>query len=240
MKQSVENQIKEAFEAWDEEKTEVGFDKAALWTSMNENKLKPIIFFSWYKVASVAIILLLSGALAFSFQAQCDLQCQNQQLVLSLNQTKQTNKPVIEKQIEEKIVYQTQIKEVESASARKAFADLAFQYENLKKENVLLKKDLNQFDSQFAYLSDSLKSLEGNWARIEKGYAMELQQLKASSQSNGLSIDIDEEALLALANEMPKQENKNQEPTKRLTLKFRNSSSNSETSAPLFRDIDSK
>ena len=240
MKQSVENQIKEAFEAWDEEKTEVGFDKSALWTSMNENKLKSIIIFSWYKVASIAIILLLSGALAFSFQAQCDLQCHNQQLVLSLKQTKQTNKPVIEKQIEEKIIYQIQIKEVESPEARNAFAELETQYENLQNENIRLKKDVNQFETQFAYLSDSLKSLEGNWARIEKSYAMEIEQLEASSQSNGLSIDIDEEALMALANEMPKQENKNQQPTKRLTFKFRNSSSNSETSAPLFRDIDSK
>jgi len=240
MKQSVENKIKEAFEAWDEEKTEVGFDKAALWASMNENKLKPIILFSWYKVASIAIILLLSGALAFSFQSQCDLQCQNQQLVLSLKQTKQTNKPLIEKQIEEKIVYQTQIKEVESSEAKKAFAELSTEYEYLQKENIRLKQDVNQFETQFVYLSDSLKSLEGNWTRIEKGYAMEIEQLKASSQSTGLSIDIDEEALLALADEMPKLENKNQSPTKRLTLKFKNSSSNSETSAPLFRAKNSK
>lgn len=240
MKQSVENQIKEAFEAWDDEKTEIGFDKAALWTSMNENKQKPIIFFSWYKVASIAIILLLSGALAFSYQAQCHLHCQNQQLVLNLKQAKQTSKPIIEKQIEEKIIYQTQIKEVESSQARKAFAELTTQYKSLLKENTQLKHEALQSEMKYASLSENLKSLEGNWARIEKSYAMELKQLKAFSQSNSLSIDIDEEALLALADEIPKQENKNQSPTKRLTLKFKNSRSKSETSAPLFRYIDSK
>lgn len=240
MKQSVENKMREAFEAWDEEKTEIGFDKAALWASMNENKVKPIISFSWYKVASIVIILLLSGALAISFQAQCDLQCQNQELALNLKKAKQTNKPRIEKQIEEKIVYRTQIKEVESANARKVFTDLTTQYENLQNENVRLKQDVNLYKAQFACLNDSLKSLNGNWARIEKSYEMEIAQLKASSQSKGLSIDIDEEALLALANEMPKQENKNQQSTKGLTLKIGNSSSESETSAPLFRTIDSK
>jgi len=240
MKQSVENQIKEAFEAWDEEKTEIGFDKAALWASMNEKKAKPVIFFSWYKVASIAIILLLSGALAFSYRAECNLHCQNQQLSLDLKQAKQVNKPIIEKQIEEKIVYQTQIKEVESSESRKAFADLSMQYEDLKKENIRLKQNVNLFQMQYVSISDSLRSLEGNWARIEKNYAMELEQLQASSQSNGLSIDIDEEALLALTAEMPKQEKRNQQSTKKLTLKFSNSSSNSETSAPLFRVQDSK
>ena len=240
MKQSVENKIKEAFKAWDEEKTEIGFDKAALWASMNARKVKPVIYFSWYKVASIVIILLLSGALAFSFRAQCHLHCENQQLVLNLKQAKQADKPVIEKQIEEKIVYQTQIKEVESASARKAFAELAEKCENLQKENTQLRQDVNQFEIKFTYLNDSLKNLEGNWARIENRYAMELKQLKASSQSNGLSIDIDEEALLALANKMPKQENKHQQPTKKLILKFKNSSSSSETSAPLFRSKDGK
>lgn len=238
MKQFVENQMKEAMHAWDEEKNEMDFDKSALWTSMNEKKVKPVIYFSWYKVASVAIILLLSGALLLSFQAQKNLKLKNESLVL--NQSKEINKPVIEKTIEKKVVYRTKIKEVESSAMQKTLAALSKQYESLKIENLRLKKDVNQFEMQFAFLRDSVKNLEWHWARIEKSYVMEIEQLQASSQSSSLSIDIDEEALLALASEKPKQKKRNQLPNKRLTLKFRNSSSNSETSAPLFRDIDSK
>lgn len=166
-------------------------------------KVKPVIYFSWYKVASVAIILLLSGALLLSFQAQKNLKLKNESLVL--NQSKEINKPVIEKTIEEKVVYRTKIKEVESSAMQKTLAALSKQYESLKIENLRLKKDVNQFEMQFAFLRDSVKNLEWHWARIEKSYVMEIEQLQASSQSSSLSIDIDEEALLALASEKPKQ-----------------------------------
>lgn len=45
MKQFVENQMKEAMHAWDEEKNEMDFDKSALWTSMNEKSEACNLFF---------------------------------------------------------------------------------------------------------------------------------------------------------------------------------------------------
>jgi len=238
MKQSVEKQVKQAFDVWDEQKSEIGFDKTALWAAMNEKKAKPVIHFSWYKVASVLIILFLSGALLFSFQSQQALKQSNVQLALELDKTKRVAKPKLEEKIIEKIVYQTQIKEVESASVKKEFAGLLQQYENLQKENLQLKQNALQSEMRYALITDSLKGLEVDWARVENSYIVEIEQLKASSQANGFTVDIDEEALLALAGQKKNKPVKKKRSLRRMKFGFKNSMSDCESGAPLINNID--
>lgn len=238
MKQSVEKQVKQAFDVWDEQKSEIGFDKTALWAVMNEKKAKPIVHFSWYKVASVLIILFLSGALLFSFQSQQALKQSNAQLALDLCKTKRVAKPKLKEKIIEKIVYQTQIKEVESASVKREFEGLLRQYENLQKENLQLKQNALQSEMRYALLTDSLKGLEVDWASVENSYIVEIEQLKTSSQANGFTVDIDEEALLALASQKKNKLVKKKRSLRRMKFGFKNSMSDCESGASLINNID--
>lgn len=237
MKQSVEKQIKQAFDTWDEQKSAIGFDKAVLWDSIAKPKQAPTIRFTCLRVASVAIILFLSAACLYFFQVQQALEQSNKQLALELQQAGQSVPPVVEKSIETKLVYQTQIKEVESPQMKAALAELTHQFESIQKENLKLKQEVQQFETSFAYLNDSIKSLEGNWAVLEKAYALELEHLKVSNQNAGFSIDINEEALLALSELTPARKPIKQTVNKRLKIKFKNSMTSSEATTPLFRDL---
>ena len=238
MKQSVEKQIKNAFESWDNKKNIVGFDKTALWNSMQihyKNKT-----FAWFRVASIAIILILLGGLGHFYRVNQCLQISQDQLRIELNQAKAHIPQVAQKEVETKIIYKTQIKTVESEQAKTALTNLSEKLEIITSNNTTLIKQLNEQQLVNNSLNDSITSLKNNLDETNKWYALQLKNRENKKQTKGLSIDINEEALMALSKNNSKLKTTTKNPNRKFKITFKNNSRESETSAPLFKDLTMK
>lgn len=239
MKQSVEKQIKSAFENWDNQKSEIGFDKAALWNSMQSKRSK-VIYLTWFRAAAIIIILFLLGGLGHSYRMNRCLQISNNELLLELSKKQDVQKTEIKKEIETKVIYKTQIKTVESKHAKLALSKLNAKLEEIQLENTKLKEQLNQQNIASNILSDSIINLQAQLKKSSEWYAQQLKNIEGKNQSNRLSIDIDEEALLALSKNGSQNKTTTNYPANKLKITFKNSTRESGTSAPLFKDITSK
>ena len=237
MKQSVEKQVKNAFESWDNEENTFGFDKAAVWNSMQTPKKNKAFAITWFKVASIAIILLLIGGLEYSYRLNKGLQMSQDQLRIELNQAKSYQPQVVQKKVETKIIYKTQIKTVESEQAKTALTKLAKRLEIITSENAALQQQVNEKQLANNSLQDSINELKNNLDDANKWYAQQLKNIESKNQSQGLSIDINEEALLALYKNNTKTKRTTNIPNRKFEITFKNNSSESETSAPLFKDL---
>ncbi|MBL4560222.1 MAG: hypothetical protein JKX79_04485 [Labilibaculum sp.] len=237
MKQSVEKQIKNAFESWDNEENILGFDKAAVWNSMQIPHKNKTFITTWFRVASIAIILLLLGGLGYSYQMNNYLQTSQYQLRTELNKAKAHKAQVVQKEVETKIIYKTQIKTVESAQAKTALANLAEKLESITLENTALKQQLNEQQLANNSLNDSINTLINNSTETNEWYAQQLKNIESKNQFQGLSIDINEAVLLALSKNKSKIKSTTNNPNKRFKITFKNNSRESETSAPLFKDF---
>lgn len=239
MKQSVERNIKNAFEAWDDQKNDIGFDKTALWNSMQPKKNK-VIYLTWFRASAIIIILFLLGGLGYTYKMNQCLQMSNNQLMLKLSQKPDAQKTEVKKEIETKIIYKTKIKTIESEQTKLALSQLNAKLEQFQSENTKLKEQISQQNIASNTLSDSIINLQSQLEKTSKWYAQQLKNIEGKNQSNRLSIDIDEEALLALSKNGSQNETTTIQPTKRLKITFKNSTRESGTSAPLFKDITSK
>ncbi len=238
MKQSVEKQIKNAFESWDNKNNFVGFDKTALWSSIqmpHKNKT-----FAWFRVASIAIILILMGGLSYSYRVNQCLQISQDQLRIELNQAKARIPQVAQKEVETKIIYKTQIKTVESEQAKTALTNLSEKLESITSNNTVLIKQLNEQQLVNNSLNDSIISLKNYLDETNKWYAQQLKNSENKNQVKGLSIDINEEALMALSKNNSKLKTTTKNPNRKFKITFKNNSRESETSASLFKDLTMK
>jgi hypothetical protein len=240
MKQSVEKQIKSAFESWDNKENTIGFDKAALWNSMQKPKKNKLFIVTWFRVAAIAIILLLLGAWGHSYRANQCLQMSNNQLINKLNQAKASKTQLAQKEVETKIIYKTQIKTIESEQAKITLINLAAKLENVSSRNASLIQQVNKQELANNSLNDSINRLIHKLDQTNQWYALQLEKIKQKNQSQGLSIDIDEAALMALSENQSKDKNTVNRSNKKLKITFKNNSRESETSAPLFKDFTMK
>lgn len=233
MKLSVEKQIKNAFESWDHEENIVGFDKTAVWSSMQTPKRNKSFIITWFRVASIAIILLLLGGLGYSYRMNHYLQISQDQLITELNKAHKAQ--VVQKEVETKIIYKTQIKTVESAQTKTTLANLAERLKGITSENTALKQQLNEEKLTNNSLNDSINTLINNLNKTNEWYAQQLKNIESENQPQGLSIDINEEALLALSKNKSKIISTTKNPNRKFKITFKNNSRESETSAPLFK-----
>ena len=240
MKQSVENQIKNAFESWDNEENTVGFDKAAVWSSMQTPKKNKVIYLTWFRAVAVIIILFLLSGWGYSYRLNQCLQMSQNQLRIELNQAKAQKTQVAQKEVETKIIYKTQIKTVESEHAKTALANLTANLERFTSENEALQQQLNEEQLTTSSLQDSINTLKNSLNDTNKWYALQLKKIENQNQTKGLSIDINEEALMALSKNNSKTKKTTNNPNRKFKITFKNKSSESETSAPLFKDFTMK
>lgn len=231
MKQSVEKQIKNAFDNWDHQSQTIGFDKSSLWNSMqNSNQVNT---FPWFKVASIVVIILLSGALSYNIYESNNLKNKQQSLLSNIEklENSKTHEPIIKKEIE--IKYKTQIKKVVSPEMKIKISQLETNYSNLLNENKSLKENIKQYAHSNYNLHDSLINLKKDKEYLQQVYAQQMEYIKEQEQS-GFSIDINEEALAALSETLQPNKKKHNNKLKFRITKNRNIT---ETSAPIFRDI---
>ncbi|WP_461637073.1 hypothetical protein [Labilibaculum euxinus] len=240
MKQSVEKQIKNAFESWDNEENIVGFDKTTVWNSMQTPKKNKVFIITWFRVASIAIILLLLGAWGHSYRVNQCLQMSQNQLRIELNQTKAQKYQVPQKEVETKIIYKTQIKTVESEQAKTALTNLASKLERIASENEALKQQLREQKLANNSLNDSINTLTNNLDETNNWYTQQLENIESKNKSQGLSIDINQAALLTLSINKSKVKSTTKNPNRKFKITFKNNSRESETSAPLFKDLTMK
>lgn len=240
MKQSVEKQIKNAFESWENEENIIGFDKAAVWSSMQTPKKNKIIYLTWIRAAAIIIFLFLLSGWGYSYRKIQCLQISQSELRIELDQAKASKNPVAQKEIETKIIYKTQIKTVESKQAKTALANLAKKLGSITAENTALQQQLNEEQIANNSLQDSINSLKNNLDDTNKWYALQLKKIESQNQTIGLSIDINEEALMALSKNNSKTKSPTNNPNRKFKITFKNNSRESETSAPLFKDLTMK
>ncbi len=240
MKQSVEKQIKNAFESWDNEKNTVGFDKAAVWNSMQTPKKNKIIYLTWFRAAAIIIILFLISGWGYSYRTNQCLQLSQNQLIIELNKAKDYKTEVAQKEVVTKIIYKTRIKTVESEQAKTALANISAKLENITSENAVLKQLTNSQNLTNKSLKDSINILTTNLSETNEWYAQQLKNIESKNQPQGLSIDINEAALMALSKNKSKLRGTTNNPNKRFKITFKNNSRESETSAPLFKDLTMK
>jgi hypothetical protein len=231
MKHSVEKQIKSAFESWDNQTQTIGFDKNGLWNSMQESKSTSSS--PWFKVAAIAIIILLSGALSYNIYEGNALKEKHQLLLSDIENLKNSinSEPIVKKEVE--IQYKTQVKEVVSTEMKKRLAQLKKNYSNLLTENKNLQENIKHYAHRNYILCDSLLNLQKDHEYLEQVYAQQMEYLKEQEKS-GFSIDINEEALMALSKTVKpiKKQNNN-----KLKVRIKKNRNVTESSAPIFKGI---
>lgn len=237
MKQSIENQIKETFESWDEQKSDIGFNKSELWASMNRDKKRSIILLPWLRVASIALILLLSSALCHSLWIQKDIKLNQKRMALEIIQLKQNTAIKHEPIIETKIVYETQIKEVESEAKKVAYQKLIAEFKNLEHENIELKNKTILLSENYSHLSDSLNVQQRIWVEREDHYAQQIQELNSISPSTDFEFEIDEQALMAFSNSKMDNKNISKPQEQKRTIEFKYNSQVLKTSGSIFKNL---
>lgn len=237
MKQSIESQIKKSFESWDEQKSDIGFNKPELWASMNRDKKRSITRFPWLRVASIALILILSSVLCHSLWIQKDIKLNQKRMALEIIQLKQSTPLKPEKLIETKVVYKTQIKEVESEATKKAYQKLFAEFKSLENENFELKNKTVLLSENYSHLSDSLNKQQRIWVKREDRYTQQIQELNSISPSTDFEFEIDEQALMAFSNSKMDNKNISKPQEQKRTIEFKYNSQVLKTSGSIFKNL---
>lgn len=232
MKKSIDKNIQEAFLKWDEKPNLIGFNKDILWDKVQSEMPTKKKSFPFMQVAAVAIILLLSGGLAFTIHTNNQLEAHNDLLLSELQKKNETvRNPIAKKEVE--IKYKTEIKEVVSPEAKALIAHLKQEIANIRDENTALHQANYNGELSNLELQDSISSLLNSRSELEDFYMKQLAEIKSKMESSQLSIDIDEEALMALSkNTGSTQKNKR----KKFQIKLKRNRKVTESSAPIFND----
>lgn len=240
MKQSVENTIKKAFDAWDEQSSDIGFNKDILWQSIHPTPKKSAAIFSWTRVAAAAIVLFLAGGWLNAMYTNHQLKKEKLAIAEQLDQSKAIHRKDLPSTeltpVEPKIVYKTKIKKVESPQTQTMLADLAKKFRSAENTNKLLKQQMAETSSRNSLLNDSIQKLLVNLHKIEDAYALQAQANQAPKE-NELEIRIDEAALLALSENQATKQRAAKTPPRKFQLTLKNRMTETESSAPIFKDV---
>ncbi len=172
MRQSVEEKIKLAFSIWDEQATDIGFNKKNVWKGIgveSKNYYKRSLF---YRVARVAIILFLCGGWMYSNYVKNQLEISYDRLVQEMSFSRDSLERLVvqaENKLtpSNKIVYRTVVKKVESPEQKQMYLQLEKKYEDSKIENDRLVEQLSQYKNICAGLTDTVNSLITSLTLIE-------------------------------------------------------------------------
>ena len=231
MKQSVEEQIHDIFEKWDEQKSDIGFNKEALWNKMpvaDENKKR----LPWFRIAAVIIIFFLSSALTFTFYQKENLE-QKQIVLQDQINALQNTKPMVKTLREEKIVYKT--KEIVSEKAKNTIQQLSKDKLALQSKIDKLRIKLAINSSVQKYLKDSIQNIQREYLKTQEFFAKKFADLKNVNQNQPLDIEIDEEALLALKEEFVV--GKDAKKTNNLSISLKNQNKAKEKTTSIFQSF---
>ncbi len=166
MSELVERDIKKAIETWENKKTDIGFNKELVWNSINGIAEKKTIF-SWTKIASIVIIILLSSGLAYSIVSNHKLKKEKIALtgnIQTLGEEIQQLKNQRQTKIETIIKTDTIIKVINSKDEKenKSLNQLKYQNENLNNELNELKRIIQEQYIINQTLIDSIEFLAAN------------------------------------------------------------------------------
>ncbi|MBI9063557.1 MAG: hypothetical protein JEZ14_16360 [Marinilabiliaceae bacterium] len=240
MKQSVENTIKKAFDAWDEQSSDIGFNKDTLWQSIHPTPQKSPAIFSWTRIAAAAIVLFLAGGWLNAMYTNHQLKKEKLAITQQLDQSKaihiKDTPSTVLPPAPAKIVYKTKIKKVESPQTQTMLADLAKKYQSVENTNELLKQQMAETTSSNSVLNDSIQKLLVTLHEIEKAYALQAQANQPAKE-NELEIKIDEAALLALSESQAPQQRVAKETPQKFQITLKNRMTKTESSAPFFKEV---
>ncbi len=165
MKKSVEEDIKKAFENWENKSTALGFDKGAVWKAIQKGDKKENSF-EWRKFAAAILVLMLFSGLAYSILRNNSLSKENDRLAAmlqmqadsigSLQSTAQT-KIVTKIKIDTVVQYVAQEIQMNSESLKENV--LKQQNEELTKKLQIVQQLLVEKDNLCGLLNDSVKVL---------------------------------------------------------------------------------
>ncbi|TKG90684.1 hypothetical protein EYV94_22730 [Puteibacter caeruleilacunae] len=196
MKQSVEHQIKNAFDRWDNKPSDVGFNKSALWASIENDMPKDKGQFPFMKVAVIVVFFMMSGALVYSVHRNRQMKLQHEEAMaelqqqieanqaasadetnngLQLNQHKQNNQveaqaeePVVAKQPEVKTIIKTEV-EIKYQIKEVVPAAVKKEIKQLKEQVGELEKENKLLQAKVGYFSNETNVLRDSLGLMTAG-----------------------------------------------------------------------
>lgn len=207
MKKHVEDQMKKAFEAWDEKPADLGLDKNLVWNTVGAVQPKIYLIGNWYKGTVAAALLFLTWGWGNTYFTNRLLQHENSVMANNIQNLSEELNTMHESQQEmlkhKEIKTDTIIKIINIATESPAHKILLKNKEQLEQtnnallaENSNLLAQLNVINKQHLLLTDSLIVL----AKSIKNEA-NLQSNASARICKDLALQVNEEALALLSNQ---------------------------------------
>ncbi len=206
MKKHVEDNIINAFETWDNQGTDIGFDKDAVWSAI-QNQSGKNEGFIWRKLAAVVIVLIAVSGMVYSFVRNQSLTQENNRLAAEL-QLRIDSVEYLKNNVKTNIVTHVKTDTViqfvapKVVNETKSANEKALEYKNkeLAHELQRVHQLLQQRNNLCALLNDSVKILMAS-----------LQSLPANNTDSKDIVErelssIDEGEYLAMIKDVSKQE----------------------------------
>ncbi len=172
MSELVERDIKKAIESWENRKSDIGFNKDLVWNSIYVKTEKKTVF-TWTKIASILIIVLLSSGLAYSMLYNQKLKKEKIALIGNIHtlgeeiqhlkkQQQREKETIIKTDTIIKVINTTNKKDVDNLN------QLINENKNLIKEQNKLKRLIQEQYNINQTLNDSIEFLAGNFNKNTK------------------------------------------------------------------------
>lgn len=178
-----ENNIRKAFEKWDNEPATFDYNKSKILNKLGIGTI-PLWQQRLTQVAAIAIIILLSGALGYALvnniQAREDNQLLLSQQIKQQRLMKQLRDSLNNTKTAKETKYVTVIEEkkVPDPECDQNQLQLQHQLATLDKENMSLKASLQQLSTATDELTDSIQKLLTNMDAMEQEYIAVIDKMK--------------------------------------------------------------
>lgn len=220
MKKSVEDKIKKAVESWENQKSDIGFDKDLVWQSIKMESTRTRLVIGWNKIAVILILLLITSGWGYSFIMNKKLQ-QDKIALLGNIQTLGTEIQIMKQN--ETIKVMTKAKTdtvVKVIHLDNNDGELVNKLDHLQQQNLKLNNELQEIqlrlkrkNIEYKILSDSMEILAMRTNQISN------QDNKSAKDLDGNVLRVNEEQLLALSNDQ-KKKNQKQIPNQKSRIKL--------------------
>ncbi len=170
MSELVERDIKKAIESWENRKSDFGFNKDLVWNSIN-GKVEKKTIYTWPKIASIFIIVLLCSGLAYSMVNNHKLKKEKIALIGNIHTLGEEIQQLKNQQRTKTIIKtDTIIKAINTNTEidNKNRNQLKYQNEILNNELTELKRLIQEQYNINQTLSDSIEFLAGNFNKNSK------------------------------------------------------------------------
>nr|WP_319399772.1 hypothetical protein [uncultured Carboxylicivirga sp.] len=200
-----ENNIRKAFEKWENEPAPLAYNKNNILNKLNIGST-PMWHQHLMQVAAIALILLLSGALGYALvrnnQAHKDNNLLLSEQIKQQQQLKQLRDSLQNNHSGHEIKYVTVVKEkkVADPDCNQNQLEAQHQIASLEKENMSLKSSLQQLSVATDELNDSIQTLLTNMNSIEEQYMTMLDKMK---NKGGFDINYNQQMIASTNNSKP-------------------------------------